>query len=57
MFYLSWRLSFALKGAYQVRFRYGSRVLLLELCELDRYFRPLVGYLLNEQLQGTLLFS
>jgi hypothetical protein len=54
----SWKTGhfpFALTGPYRVRCRYGSRVRLPELCQSDYSFPRLVGYLLNEQLQGKLL--
>jgi len=46
---------FALTGPYRVCCHYGSRVRLPELCQSDRSFPRLVGYLLYEQLQGKLL--
>jgi hypothetical protein len=45
----------ALTEPYRVRCRCGSRVRLPELCRSDCSFPRLVGYLLNEQLQGKLL--
>ena len=49
------RFPFALTGPYRVCGHYGSRVRLPELCQSDCSFPRLVGYLLNEQLQGKLL--
>jgi hypothetical protein len=46
---------FALTGPYRVCGHYGSRVRRPELCQSDRSFPRLVGYLLYEQLQGKLL--
>jgi hypothetical protein len=51
---------FALTGPYRVRWRYGSRVHLPELCQSDCSFPRLVGSSadgLHRQLQGELLSS
>jgi hypothetical protein len=48
-------LPFALTGPYRVRCRDGSRVRLPELRRPDCSFPRLLGYLLNEQLQGKLV--
>jgi len=45
---------FALTRPYRVRGRYASWVRRPEFCQSDCSFPPLVGYLLNDQLQGKL---